>query len=89
MEKKEIRTLLTETTFTNLCKVGSARYSDINETIDISFTKNDIRTLISGKILEKEFDNVTLKYLLQDIGTDMIREILRRSPVFSELSYDL
>ena len=90
IEKKEVRTLLTESSFSNLCKIGSTSHNSAKSgKMTINFTSSDIRILISGKILEKDVDDSTLKFLLQDIGVDMIREILRRSPLYSEISYEL
>lgn len=84
MENKEIRTVLNESAFTNLCKVGYIRAKN-----DILFNKLDIKALISGDILEKIEDDAIYKFMLQDIGIDNIREILKRSPVFSELSNEI
>lgn len=84
MENKEIRTVLNEVTFTNLCKMGYIRAKS-----DILFNKLDIKELISGNILEKNENDAIYKFMLQDIGKDNIREILKRSPVFSELSNEI
>ena len=90
IEKKEVRTLLTESSFSNLCKIGSVTHNSIiSGKMAINFTNADIRGIISGRVFEKEVDDATLKFLLQDIGVDMIREILRRSPLYSEISYEL
>jgi Ulp1 family protease len=89
MEKREIRTLFTESTFTNLCKSGFLFHNGTEGKVQVNFTNEDIKTLINGKILEKELQDVYLKFALQDIGFEMIREILRRSPVYSNLSYEI
>lgn len=90
----ESRILLTETTFTNLCKSGSlthqwpkggSQYGSTN----IYITKSDMKKLTSGDILEKNFDDDIVKIALQDIGLELIREIIRRSPIYSELYYEI
>jgi hypothetical protein len=84
----EKRILLTETTFTNLCKNGFVKYESPN-IVFLTFTKGDIQKLISGAIVEKSENEDVYKFLLQDLGTDLIIEILRRSPIYSDLSYTL
>lgn len=89
-ENKEIRTVLTEVSFTQMCKMGFIRHTEPpTGKLDIVITSSDIRELIGGKILTKRLDDVTYKYALQDIGTEMIREILLRSPVYSGLAYEM
>jgi hypothetical protein len=90
MEKREIRTLFTETLFTGLCKNGFTRHqSKISGTYDVRFTKIDIKHLCEGKIIEKDVDDAILKFALQDLGLDLIREIVRRSPIYSELAQEI
>ena len=85
MENKEIRILLTEDTFSQLCKIGFVSQRDSLGKIDIHFYKNDILELWSGKIVTKIFGEV-FKFALQDLGIDMIREMVKRSPIYYELS---
>mgnify|MGYP000869271342 CR=1 FL=1 len=40
-------------------------------------------------ILEKDADDAILKFALQDLGLDLIREIVRRSPIYSELAQEI
>lgn len=83
----EKRILLTEITFTGICKTGFFKCEAPNTTY-INFLKEDIRKIITGSILEKHIDEHVFKFLLQDIGIPTIVEILRRSPVYSDLSYE-
>jgi hypothetical protein len=48
-------------------------------------------SLTKGEIIEKEviWDNKNFKIALQDIGSDIIREIIRRSPIYSHLYYEI
>lgn len=90
MEKKEIRTILTETLFTGLCKNGFIRHqSTASGTYDVRFTRIDIKQLCEGKIVQKDVDDAILKFALQDLGLDLIREIVRRSPIYSELAEEI
>ena len=90
MEKREIRTSLNESMFTNICKHGFIRHqSTLSGTYDISFTRIDIKHLCKGEVLEKQTDDAVLKLALQNIGSDLIREIVKRSPIYSELSQEI
>lgn len=85
----EIRTVLNEVTFTNLCKSGVAKHgTDYNKT-DVYFTKVDMKILISGEIVTKNENDQVFQYMLQDIGFELIKEILRRSPIYGEMYYEL
>ena len=85
---KETRTLLNEAMFTNLCKMGYYTAVENNSKNDLYFTKEDIRLLVTGKIVEKEasYAQTNWLFLLQDIGFDNINEILKRSPIYSDLA---
>ena len=86
---KENRISLNESSFTNLCKSGFYTYSSKETGRDeISFTKMDIRKLSKGEIIEKNVGNI-YKFAVQDIGFDLIKEIVKRSPLYSELYYEL
>ena len=90
MEKREIRTSLNESMFTNICKHGFIRHqSTLSGTYDVSFTRIDIKHLCKGEILEKQTDDAVLKFGLQDIGSELIREIVKRSPIYSELAQEI
>jgi hypothetical protein len=90
MEKREIRTSLNEAMFTNICKHGFIRHqSTLTGTYDVSFTRIDMKQLCKGEVLEKQTDDAVLKFGLQDIGSELIREIVKRSPIYSELSQEI
>lgn len=82
---KEIRIVLTENMFTNICKNGFMRYGSS----DISFSKNDIKVLTLGEILDKELDDSLFRFILEDIGMETIIEILKRSPIYSDMTYNI
>ena len=86
---KEIRTVFNEVTFTNLCKSGVAKHGiDYNKT-DVYFTKADMKSLIKGEIVTKHENDQVFQYILQDIGFELIKEIIRRSPIYGEMYYEL
>lgn len=87
---KETRILLTETTFTNLCKSGYFTHrSESSGSIDVRITKSDMKVITSGQILEKDLGDEMVKIALQDIGLDLIREIVKRSPMYSDMYYEI
>lgn len=87
--QKEIRTVFNEITFTNLCKSGIAKHGiDYNKT-DVYFTKEDIRKLAKGEMVSKNENDQVFLYLLQDLGIELIKEIIRRSPIYGEMYYEL
>lgn len=86
---KETRILLNETSFTNLCKMGYFTHNGQLGTTNITITKRDIKNLAQGEIVIKEFSDEIIKIALQDIGFYLIKEIIKRSPIFSEVYYEI
>jgi TRAP-type mannitol/chloroaromatic compound transport system substrate-binding protein len=86
---KETRILLNETTFTNLCKMGYFTHNGQLGTTNVSITKNDIKRLANGEIVSKDFSDEVIKIALKDIGFELIKEIIKRSPMFSEMYYEM
>jgi len=84
MEEKRIS--LSEALFTNICKMGFIKDGNFQ----LNFTSNEIKTLCKGEILEKTYNNwgsnINYKFALQDLGFEMINEILKRSPIYSDLA---
>ena len=90
MEKREVRTSLNEVLFTNICKHGFIRHqSTLSGTYDVRFTRVDMKHLCLGDVIEKQTDDAILKFALQDLGSEMVREIVKRSPIFSELAQEI
>lgn len=85
---KETRILLNEAMFTNLCKMGFYAAVENNSKSDLYFSKEDIRSLATGKIVAKEssYEQTNWMFMLQDIGFDIINEILKRSPIYTDLA---
>lgn len=85
---KETRILLTEQTFTNLSKKGYYTAVENNSKNDLYFTKEDIALLVKGEIVAKEasYEQTNWLFMLQDIGIEMVCEILKRSPIYSEMA---
>ena len=88
---KEKRILLSESMFTNLCKMGYYTAVENNSKNDLYFTKEDVNLLITGKVVEKDdsYNQTKWLFMLSDIGIDLINEILKRSPIFSDLAGNL
>ena len=84
---KEKRILLSESMFTNLCKMGYYTAVENNSKNDLYFTKEDVNLLVTGKVVEKDasYNQTKWLFMLPDIGIDLINEILKRSPIFSDL----
>lgn len=90
MENREIRILFNEDSFTNLCKMGFIKHqSPTLGRFDIHFYKHDILSLTKGEIVSKDIDTELFRFMLQDIGTETIKEIVKRSPIYYELSNQL
>ena len=85
-EIKEIRTLLTEDKFSQILKVGFIRHSNPTGSTDVHFYKNDIINLSKGEIISKDFTDESLKFMLVKLDAETIREMVKRSPIFYELS---
>lgn len=82
----EIRISLNEESFTNLCKFGYITKQLPEEgRNDIRFTSVDIRLLSIGDIITKEVGTVKILIALEDIGSELIREIIKRSPIYSDV----
>jgi len=87
---KEIRNSLNEAMFTNICKHGFIRHqSTLSGTFDVRFSKNDMKQLCLGQIVEKDADDAILKFALQDLGLDIIKEVVKRSPIYSDLAQEI
>ena len=85
----EIRTSLNENMFSNLCKSGVITHGTGYTRTDVYFTKADMKNLALGEIVTKHENDQTFQYALQDIGFELIKEIIRRSPIYGEMYYEL
>lgn len=83
---KETKFLLTEDRFSQLCKVGFIRYQNSEGSQDIHFYKTDILSLSKGEIVTKDLNIEFLKFMLVKLDEETIREIVKRSPIYYELS---
>lgn len=90
METKEIRIVLNEMTFTNLCKSGFFTHNSPEfGKSDIHIYKHDIKQLITDKVVSKEIGSEVFKIALAKLEYELVKEIIRRSPIFSEMYYEL
>jgi hypothetical protein len=87
---KETRIVLNEKTFTNIIKYGFVKYdSSKSGRNDITFNKLDIKSLCLGEIVEKTMDDGVVKFVLEEMDPDYVIEIVKRSPIFSEIANKL
>lgn len=86
---KENNVTLNEYSFTNLCKLGFYTfYSKEYGRNEISFTKSDIKKLAIGEILEKKI-NSNYRFVIHNVDLELIKEIIKRSPIYSDLYYEI
>jgi hypothetical protein len=84
---EEIRVLLNEITFTNLVKSGFYKINNSSSTI--SFSSNDILAMCKrGEIVDKQINNKLYRFIVSDLGFDIYRDILKRSPIWSNLALE-
>ena len=88
-EHNEIRTVLTEDKFSQICKMGFIRQPSEFGVDNIYFYKKDILDLSKGEIVTKITTGKVLKFMLVNLDIETIREIVKRSPVFYELSNEI
>jgi hypothetical protein len=81
----EVRILIGENLFTKICKFGYITKQLESGRTDIRFTKSDIIEISKGQILKKEIGEDVILFLLQDIGDELVNEIIKRSPIYSSI----
>jgi hypothetical protein len=74
LENQEIRIVLNEKNFSDLCILGR-----IN---DLIIKQEDFDNLIDGQIIKIEKNSKKYKILLQDIGYDRIYKYLKLSKIY-------
>jgi len=84
----ENRIVVTESLFTEICKKGYLTTKDQFGNIDVHFTKNDIKELCAGKIVEKDGFTPKCLFAISNLGEEMMN-ILKRSPVYYGLYEEL
>lgn len=85
MENTKI--ILTETLLTNICKNGFFTYSSRElGTINLYFTKIDINSLRENDVVTKNIEEFSFEFKVDErIEDGMVNEIIKRSPLFSDL----
>lgn len=85
----DIKILLNETTFTNLCKSGFVLYNHPKYgRFDIPITKIDIKNMAKGEIIKKDLE-YNFQIAVSDFGFENIKEIIKRSPLYADLYYEI
>jgi len=87
-QNNERRIIFNEDLLTNLCKMGFLKHqSPTFGRIDIHFYKHDIISLTKGEIVTKDLGDEVFKFVIQNnLDIETIREIVKRSPIYYELS---
>lgn len=90
MENKDIKILLTESTFSQSVKMGRVIYR-ISESsnLELPLTSMDVREICSGKILMKKIDEQVFQIAIAQMPKDLIKEILKRTPLYSSLAEEI
>ena len=79
---------LNEFLFTNVCKFGFIVHQSDLGRIEIPITKRDIKSIAIGEVLKKSTSD-NYEITLQGVETELIKEIIKRSPMYSDLYYEL
>jgi len=90
MENKQIRILLSEAQFSQTVKLGRIIYP-LTETskLEFSLTSMDVREICKGRILMKKIDDYILEVAIVKLPTETIKEILKRTPLYSSISEEI
>jgi hypothetical protein len=79
----ELKISLDEYSFTDLCKSGYITKNLKNGRTDITFTNKDIVSLSMGDIVTKEIDSDRILVIVENVDSELIAEIIKRSPIFN------
>jgi hypothetical protein len=84
-----IKIILNEIQFTNACKSGFINYNS-RETgrVDIYLTKNDIKEIAANNLISKKIGDI-FEISTFNMDKESIKEIIKRSPLYSEIYYQI
>lgn len=71
--------------FTQLCKTGFMTKQTPEGRSDLQFYSTDMLELCSGKVVEKELYSEKYRFQVNGISNDDIKEIVKRSPIYSNI----
>jgi hypothetical protein len=77
--------ILNTTQFTQLCKTGFMSKQTSEGRGELKFYSVDMIDLCTGKVVEKELDKDTYRFKVVGISNDDIKEIVKRSPIYSNI----
>lgn len=88
---EEIIVSLNEPNFTFLCKNGHLVYGSGYDKKLIDISRMDMISLSKGEEIIKELFDINKKFTIniQGVESDMIKEIIRRSPIYSQIYYEI
>lgn len=82
---KEYEINLNEEAFNTLTKYGFINHRDEEEVVEIPIYKSDIKKLHDNFFLIKKVKNIYNIKLVGNIDKDLLTEIVKRSPLYSDL----
>ncbi len=71
--------------FTQLCKTGFMTKQTPEGRGDLQFYSIDMLDLCNGKVVEKQLYNESYKFQVVGISNEDIKEIVKRSPIYSNI----
>ncbi len=87
---EEITLTLNEGHFTNVCKSGSIEFGTGYNKSVINITKMDMKQMALGEEVSiTAIGGQSFKLSVVGIQFEMIKEILRRSPLYSDMYYEI
>lgn len=88
MENENKVVVLNESKFTGLCKIGFMTIHNEMGRDDLYLSKTDIKSLYKNKEITK-FQGDTYVIKLNMTDDYLIKDIIKRSPLFSDMYYEL
>jgi hypothetical protein len=85
----EKKLIFDEARFTHFCKLGFIQYPGESGTVNINLTRLDIKKLFEEETITKKFLQEEITIILFNISKDLFKEIVKRSPLYSDLYYEL
>ena len=77
--------ILNTTQFTQLCKTGFMSKQTTEGRGELKFYSVDMIDLCTGKVVEKVLDTEIYRFKVIGIPSDDIKEIVKRSPIYSNI----
>lgn len=87
---EDIKIVLNEGAFTSVCKNGSIDFGRGYDKSVLNISRLDmIKVALGEEISVKVFDKPLFKISLEGVQNETIKEIIKRSPIYSDIYYEL